>query len=62
LFKGFIYCKECGRTIGINTTRGKGYLVCNYYRKYSKENACTPHRMKYDDLEKTIFKGNKVIF
>jgi len=62
LFKGFIYCKECGHTIGINTTRGKGHLVCNYYRKYSKENACTPHRMKYDDLEKAILKEIKSYF
>ena len=62
LLKGFLYCKECEHTIGINTTRGKGYLVCNFYRKYSKYNACTPHRMKYDALEKIILKEIKSYF
>lgn len=62
LLKGFIYCKECGHTIGINTTHGKGYLVCNYYRKYSKYNACTSHHMKYDDLEKSVLKELKSFF
>lgn len=62
LFKGFIYCKECGHTIGINTRNNVGYCVCNYYRKYSKENACTPHRIKYEILEKQVLKEIKTLF
>ena len=58
LLKGFIFCKECSHTIGINTVKNKGYLVCNYYRKYSKLHACTPHRMKYDYLESIVL--NKI--
>lgn len=57
LFKGFMVCKECGHTIGINLNgNGKGYCVCNYYRKTSKLNLCTPHSTPYEDLEKEILK------
>lgn len=56
LLKGFIKCKECGHTIGINTTHGKGYCVCNCYRKYSKLKLCTPHSIPYDKLEDIILK------
>ena len=60
LLKGFIFCKECGRTIGINTCGKKGYCVCNYYRKYGKKKeVCTAHRFVYEDLEKLILKNIK---
>ena len=62
LLQGFIYCKECGRTIGINTRGKTGYCVCNYYRKYSKEKACTPHRIRYDILEKMVLNEIKKMF
>ena len=62
LLKGFIYCKECGHTIGINTRGKKGYCVCNYYRKYSKEKACTPHHIHYDILEKKVLSEIKKMF
>lgn len=60
LFKGFMVCKECGHTIGINTSgNGKGYCVCNYYRKTSKLNLCSPHSMPYEELESAILKDVK---
>lgn len=60
LLKGFLTCKECGHTIGINVNgNGKGYCVCNYYRKYSKQNACTPHSIPYLDLESKVLREVK---
>ena len=59
LLKGFIFCKECQHTIGINRVKEKSYLVCNYYRKYSKYNVCTPHYMKYKDLETVVLNNLK---
>lgn len=62
LLKGFIYCKECGHTIGINKSgNGKGYIVCNYYRKHSKLNLCTSHSMPYDVLEKLVLKETRKV-
>lgn len=60
LFKGFLVCKECGHTIGINLNGNKrGYCVCNLYRKYPSLKYCTPHSMPYDDLEKVLLKEIK---
>ncbi|MFI3260352.1 MAG: recombinase family protein [bacterium] len=56
LLKGFIKCKECGHTIGINSVYKKNYCFCNYYKKYSKLNLCTPHSMPYSKLESMILK------
>lgn len=61
LLKGFIKCKECGHTIGINTVHNKGYCTCNYYKKYSKLNLCTPHSIPYDELEYKVLKEVKKI-
>lgn len=63
LLKGFVYCKECGHTIGFRlqkaTTKKKGevtrcYGNCNYWAKHKKYNVCTPHNIKYFELEKLI--------
>lgn len=57
LLKGLLYCKECGHTIGINKgSNNKLYCACNYYKKYSKEDLCTPHSMPYEPLENEILK------
>ena len=56
LLQGFLYCKECGHTIGINKTREKYYCSCNYYKKYSKHGFCTPHSMSYTILEQEVLK------
>jgi DNA invertase Pin-like site-specific DNA recombinase len=56
LLRGFLYCKECGHTIGINKSSDnkRYYTICNHYRKYSKNSFCTCHSMNYKDLEVTI--------
>ena len=67
LFRGFLYCKECGHTISINeykwNKQGKEVIkhicYCNYYKKYTRHNVCTPHRLDYDELEKTLLKEIK---
>ena len=67
LFRGFLYCKECGHTISINEYKwkkqGKEVIkhicFCNYYKKYTRHNICTPHRLDYDELEKALLKEIK---
>ena len=56
LLKGFLYCKECGHRIGINSTSDKKrrYCVCCYYTSHSKFGLCTPHTMNYDKLEVAV--------
>ncbi len=56
LLKGFLYCKECGHSIGVNRSSDKlrRYCICNYYASHSKFNVCTPHSMNYDKLEKAV--------
>lgn len=56
LLKGFLYCKECGHRIGINSTSDKKrrYCVCCYYTAHSKFGLCTPHSMNYDKLETAV--------
>ena len=65
LLRGLLYCKDCNHTIGISLSKWKNkdgainkkyYCYCNYYRKMSKYNACTPHKMSYDDLEHLVLK------
>lgn len=56
LFKGIMYCKECGHSIGINQSSDKKrrYCVCNHYASHSKFGVCTPHSMNYDKLENGV--------
>lgn len=56
LLKGFLYCKECGHSIGINTSSDKKrkYCVCCYYTAHSKFGLCTPHSMNYNKLETAV--------
>ena len=64
LLRGFLICKECGHTISIGqakwTNKGeqkqKNICYCNYYKKYSRYNVCSPHKLDYDELEKEILK------
>ena len=54
-----MYCHECGHKIGVGNPKknsgpkGKQYLYtyCNYYRKNSSYNKCTPHTINYNNLE-----------
>lgn len=68
LLRGFLVCKECGHTISIGeatwTTnsgekRHKNICYCNYYKKFSRYNACTPHKLDYNELEREILKDIK---
>lgn len=63
LLKGFVYCKECGHTIGFRVqkvqTKKKGevtrcYGNCNYWAKHKRYNVCTPHNIKYYELEELV--------
>lgn len=63
LLTGFLYCKECGHTIGITASKWKDktnnekikfYCNCNYYKRMSRYNSCTPHRISYDVLENNV--------
>ncbi len=63
LLKGFVYCKECGHTIGFRlqtvTTKTKGEITrcygnCNYWAKHKRYGVCTPHNLKYFELEELI--------
>ncbi|MFI3260286.1 MAG: recombinase family protein [bacterium] len=58
LLSGLLICAECGRSISIQRKKAERSLYrrtyCNYYRKHSKRNLCTPHSLKYEKLELTI--------
>ncbi len=63
LLKGLVYCKECGHTIGFRlqkvTTKKNGevtrcYGNCNFWSKHKNYNICTPHSIKYYELEKLV--------
>lgn len=61
-FGGLMYCNECGHKIGVgnpkrdNRPKEKQYVYtyCNYYRKNSAYNKCTPHTMNYNNLEEEL--------
>lgn len=62
-FAGLLYCHECGHKIGIgNVKRDRSenkqyfYTYCNYYRKNSSYNKCSPHSINYDNLENQLLK------
>lgn len=62
IFKGVMFCYECGHLIGVgnpkkdNRPKEKQYVYtyCNYYRKNSAYNKCTPHTMNYNNLEEQL--------
>lgn len=61
-FKGLMYCHECGHRIGVGNPKRDNrpiekqyvYTYCNYYRKNSAYNKCTPHTMNYNNLEEQL--------
>ena len=61
-FKGLMYCHECGHKIGIGNPKSDNrtihkqyvYTYCNFYRKNSTYNKCTPHTMNYNNLEEQL--------
>ena len=57
LFDGLLYCFDCKHKITIckpRKTDNRTYIVCNYYRMYSKQKLCTSHSYNYDILEDKI--------
>ncbi len=57
LLDGLLLCFECKHKLSICSPRNnKTYLVCNYYRMYSKNKVCTSHAFNYDNLELEIIK------
>lgn len=64
LLRGFLYCKECGHRIGINSSRDKKrrYCICCFYAAHSKFGVCTPHSMNYDKLESAVLNELRSMF
>lgn len=65
LFRGFIYCKDCGHRMGIDRSKytkangekvEKAYCICSLYKKYSKYHFCSNHKLNYFDLEEAVLK------
>ena len=58
LLRGFLFCKECGHTLGIQQSSDKkrNYMICNHYRKYGKNSFCSPHSNRYEDVEELVLK------
>ena len=62
IFKGLMYCHECGHKIGVGNPKRVSrpiekqyvYTYCNFYRKNSAYNKCTPHTMNYNNLEEQL--------
>lgn len=51
-----LFCKDCGHRISVSWKSSKKHErgkcgMCNYYKKYSKYNVCTPHYIDYDEFE-----------
>ena len=57
-----MYCHECGHKIGVGNPKRDNrpiekqyvYTYCNFYRKNSAYNKCTPHTMNYNNLEEQL--------
>ena len=65
LLDGLLYCYDCKHRISICKPRksdGRTYIVCNYYRMYSKQKLCTSHSYNYDKIEEHILKMLKTLF
>lgn len=59
IFSGILFCHECGHRIGIGNPKKDSrpkekqyvYTYCNFYRKNSAYNKCSPHTNNYNKLE-----------
>ncbi len=59
LLSKLLICKDCGHRISVSWKSSKHHErgksgVCNYYKKYSRYNVCTPHYIDYDELETQV--------
>ena len=64
LLDGILFCGDCKHKMSIckPNKAGKTYIVCNYYRMYSKKHLCTSHSFNYDTLEEIIINQLRKIF
>lgn len=71
LLRGLVYCFECEHTIGFRAVEGttkkygkvtRIYGNCNYYLKHRYQHACTPHSIRYEELERIVFMYLRKIF
>ncbi|MBQ9318138.1 MAG: recombinase family protein [Bacilli bacterium] len=69
LLRGLVYCHECRHTIGFRVQKQKLknndviriYGNCNYWTKRKSEHLCTPHSIKYSDIEESVLEELKKI-
>lgn len=59
LFKGLIYCHECGYPLGVlERTLAGGrkvlYFVCRTYQRFTKEGKCTCHCVREDVITEAV--------
>jgi DNA invertase Pin-like site-specific DNA recombinase len=55
VFAGLTKCADCGHAVSYNCRDGKSQrFVCNYYRKHSRLDVCTPHLIPYDALYRCV--------
>ncbi len=68
LLRGLIFCKECKHTFGFRAqyqdTKKYGkvcriYGNCNYWAKRKKQRVCTPHSVKYNEIEDVVLEQLK---
>lgn len=66
LLRGLLFCKECHHTFGFRAhkqqTQKYGevtriYGNCNYWSKRKKQNVCTPHSVKYQEIEEIVLEN-----
>ena len=64
LLDGILFCGDCKHKMSICKPNklGKTYIVCNYYRMYSKQHLCTSHSFNYDTLENIVLNQIKELF
>lgn len=70
LLRGLIFCKDCGHTIGFRGSKQNtikhGEVVriygnCNYWAKRKHQDVCTPHNVKYSDIEGIVLSNLKAM-
>ena len=66
LLSKLLICNDCGHRINVGWKSSKYHErgrcgVCNFYKKYSKHQVCTPHYIDYDELETQILSYIKKI-
>lgn len=66
LLAKLLICKDCGHRISISWRNSKHHErgrngVCNFYKKYSRHDVCTPHYIDYDVLEEQVLDYVKTI-